>query len=296
MTHCELFQTDEIQVVVGDASRNGVGGQQYCGIWSLTSKHRQFNAFGNSFAGLIPGEIRGKSPILECVDSSTTVLSRTADESYPVDVRAEYQVKAPYYVEHNFTFRDKEDVRKEGCNFREVSWCSYMNCPDDSHLYFLSSGEWFRYISPKHGVGSNIAPSYISERDLEVFPHPPRFDSKGNVVKPFYFCWDRIKKRFDKPFYYGRLENMVLILIFDTPRWLRFFCSPSGGGASLLQSRTCPAWDFEWIIPNTEYEVGREYSLRMRMVYKKYISDEDVLIEYRKTQKDLQFESIKHSD
>ena len=54
MTHCELIQAGEIQAVVGDASRDGFAGQQYCGLWSLTSKHRVFNAFGNSYAGLIP--------------------------------------------------------------------------------------------------------------------------------------------------------------------------------------------------------------------------------------------------
>ena len=64
MNHCEMLQAGEIQAIVGDASRNGVGGQQYCGLWSLTSKHRIFNAFGNSYAGLIPGEIRGNSPTL----------------------------------------------------------------------------------------------------------------------------------------------------------------------------------------------------------------------------------------
>ena len=54
MPHCQLLQAGEIQAVVGDASRDGVGGTQYCGVWSLTSKHRQFNAFGNSYAGLLP--------------------------------------------------------------------------------------------------------------------------------------------------------------------------------------------------------------------------------------------------
>ena len=68
--HCALIQAGELQAVVGDASRNGVGGIQYCGVWSLTSVHRVFNAFGNSYAGLIPGEIRGKAPSLRGVDAS----------------------------------------------------------------------------------------------------------------------------------------------------------------------------------------------------------------------------------
>ena len=267
-----MFQTGEIQVIIGDASRDGAGGQQYCGVWSLTSKHRVFNAFGNSYAGLIPGELRGKEPELEVTGTNSAELAHPADERYPVEARALYVLKSPYIIEHTFTFTDHKDVRGQGCDFREVSWCCYMNSPEDSRIHFLSEGEWYRYISPQHGVGSNIAPGYIIDDQLERWP--PR---EGR--RPFH--WDRIKRRFDKPFYYGRLGNMALILIFGTPEWLRFFCSPSGGGGSLLPEKSCPAWDFEWVIPNEQYEVGREYELKMRLIYKQFISDADILAEYQ---------------
>ena len=288
--NCALLQAGDIQTIVGDASRNGVGGQQYCGLWSLTSKHRQFNAFGNSFAGLIPGEIRGKSPTLEVIDDRTTVLARAADESYPVDVRAEYTVNAPYYVDHTLTFVDEQDLRRDGCDFRETSWCCYMNCPDDPRLHFLSGGQWHRYISPSHGVASNIAPGYIPEHGIEDWPVKSDWRKQRLNDRPFH--WDRCDFRFDEPFYYGRLANMVMILVFDTPRWLRFFCSPSGGGTSLIPDQACPAWDFEWVIPQSDYEVGKEYSFRVRLIYKRFISDDDVLEEYRKVQAELGFKRI----
>lgn len=281
--HCQLIQTGEIQVVVGDASREGVGGTQYCGLWSLTSKHRPFNAFGNSYAGLLLGELRGKSPMLEGVDACTCALVREADERRPVDVRATYQVVAPYYVDHVLTFCDRKDVRGRGCGFREVSWCCYMNCPEDLRIHFLSGGEWVRYISPEHGVGSNIAPGYISEEKLETWP-----DVQGR--RPFH--WDRMDRRFDEPFYYGRVGDMVMILIFDIPHWLRFFCSPSGGGPSLLPGQTSPAWDFEWVIPESAYQVNREYRLRVRLVYKRFVSDEDVVQEVRTAQEALGFQKV----
>ena len=95
-----------------------------------------------------------------------------------------------------------------------------------------------------------------------------------------------------QPFYYGRLGKMVLLLVFDTPRRLRFYCSPNSGGGSpsLIPGRVCPAWDFEWVIPASEYEVGREYSFRLRLVYKKFVSDDDVLEECRRAQAELGFE------
>ncbi len=288
--HCTILQAGDLQTIVGDASRNGVGGQQYCGLWSLTSKHRQFNAFGNSYAGLIPGEIRGKLPALEAVDNNTCVLSRVADESHPADVRAEYRLKAPYYVDHTLTFVDKQDFRREGCDFREVSWCCYMNCPDDPCLHFLSGGQWHRYISPSHGVGSNIAPGYIPERALEDWPVKSNWQEERLDDRSFH--WDRYDRRFDEPFYFGRLGNMVMILVFDTPRWLRFFCSPTGGGLSLIHGQACPAWDFEWVIPASDYEVGKQYRFQVRLVYKQFVSEDDVLEEYRNAQAELGFERI----
>ena len=283
MMHCQLLQAGEIQAIVGDASRDGVGGKQYCGLWSLTSKHRQFNAFGNSYAGLLPGELRGKAPTLEIVDESAAALWRQADDRYPVEARATYQVVPPYYVDHTLSFRDQKDARRAGCDFREVSWCCYTNCPPDPRIHFRSGGEWLRYISPQHGKASNIAPAYVSEDELEIWPE---------VEKPRPFHWDRFERRFDQPFYYGRLGDMVLILIFDTPRWLRFFCSPSGGGASLLSGQTCPAWDFEWVIPDSAYQVGQDYGLRVRLVYKQFVSDEDVLEECARAREELNFEPV----
>jgi hypothetical protein len=280
-----MIQAGEITAIVGDASRDGIGGTQYCGLWSLTSKHWPFNAFGNTYAGLLPGEIRSKAPKLEIVNATTCALAKRATKQYPVDVRATYQVKAPYYVDHVLRFTDHESMLSSrmypGADFREVSWCCYMNCPADPRLHFLSGGKWYRYISPLHGVGSRITPGYISDGELEMFP--PQKDRQ-----PFHT--DRIRDRFDEPFYYGRVDKMVLILIFDQPRWIRFFCSPSGGGESLRLGDACPAWDFEYVIPAREYKVGRRYEVRMRLVYKKYESDDDVLREYHKAQKDLRFE------
>jgi len=288
MNHCALLQSGEIQAVIGDDSRNGLGGKQYCGVWSLTSKHRPFNAFGNSYAGLIPGEMRSKTPQIKSHTGSSCILERNADEKYPVSSRAGYSVSGPYYLDHVFSFTDSADVRQKDCPFREVSWCSYINCPADLCMHFLSDGEWYAYNSPSHGVEASLAPSYIMENDIETWPVQSDWRRKPLMDRPFY--WDWHKRRFDLPFYYGRLDNMVLVLVFDKPQWLRFFCSPSGGGASMLPGKTCPAWDFMWIIPESCYHPGREYSFRMRMIYKPFISNEDVMAEYENTVNELGFD------
>ena len=55
---------------------------------------------------------------------------------------------------------------------------------------------------------------------------------------------------------------------------------------------TSTAWDFEYVIPRQEYEVGKWYRLRVRMIFKEYAGDDDVLAEVRKAQHDLGFETV----
>jgi len=273
--HCAMIQAGDLQAIIGDTARDGIGGRQYCGVWSLTSKHRPFNAFGNSYAGLIPTDLRGRELALEQPDENTVVLTHSASPTYPCEARAVYRLTPPYYIDHELRIRDLHDLRLPGCGFREVAWCSYMNCPEDPQLRFLSDGQWMSYLSPRHGYGSQIAPGYVPDSDLEVFP--PR-EMRGNSPHPFH--WDRITPRFDRPYYYGRLGSMALMHLFGQPQWLRFFCSPTGGGVSLISGAACPAWDFEWIIPSADYEVGRDYTFRMRLVYKPFVSDDEVTSEY----------------
>ena len=48
----------------------------------------------------------------------------------------------------------------------------------------------------------------------------------------------------------------------------------------------------EWIIPEADYRVGTEYTLRMRMVYKRFVSDDDIIAEYDRAVKELGFETV----
>ena len=291
MQHCQLIQAGELQAIVGDASRNGIGGPQYAGVWSLTSIHRQFNIFGNSFAGLLPSEIRGNNPTLHLdpADPNTVTIRRAATEKYASNCEAKYTIKAPYYIDHALTIDDRKPIASYPApsDYREVCWCNYMNSPQDSHLHFLSDGKWFQYMSPKHGYGSNIAPSYIPDSQLEVLP--PQ-DETSPWRNPFHV--DRIRQRFDQPFYYGRIDDMVLLLIFDKPKLLRYYLSPSGGGPSLLPGKSCPAWDFEWVIPKEIYQPLRPHTFRVRMAYKKFVSNEDILDEVKRAQDELGFEKV----
>lgn len=272
--HCALLQSEELQVIVGDCSRNGSGGPQYTGLWSLTHKTRVFNAFGNSYAGLLPGELRGRAGVvLEPGDDRTATLHKPATDQDPTAARATYRLVGPNSLEHTLMIKDGRS-RLSSLGYREVSWCSYMNSPDDVTLHFLSGGKMVSYISPEHGVGSRIGPAFVEALE----PVPPQDEKRS----PFHVNWAPLK--FDAPFYYGRLGHMMLLYVFDKPDDLRFFCSPSGGGSSLIPGQSCPAWDFLWIVPQAKYAVDKELWFRVWMVYKPYVSDEDVLAEVKKAQ------------
>jgi hypothetical protein len=66
---------------------------------------------------------------------------------------------------------------------------------------------------------------------------------------------------------------MVLAYMFHPVKGIRFSQSPNGGGEDN------PAWDFQLIIP--DFEVGCEYSLHVRMMYKEYEGANDVLRAYQ---------------
>jgi len=281
-----MIQAGDLQAIVGDAARDGVGGRQYCGLWSLTSRHRVFNAFGNSYAGLIPSDLRGRVVSVAQPDETAVTLEHAATDAHPCEARATYRLVPPHYIDHELRIRDVRDARPAGCSFREVAWCSYLNCPEDPRLHFRSGGQWTAYQSPRHGEGSNVAPGYVPEAELEVFP--PR-EQRPGYLHPFH--WDRAAVRFDRPFYYGRLGGMILMHLFDRPRELRFFCSPSGGGGGMRAGEICPAWDFEWILPDGAYEVGREFVFRMRLVYKRFEGEDEVSAEYDRAVMDLGFAS-----
>jgi hypothetical protein len=275
-----MIQSEELQAVVGDCARQGMGGPQYCGLWSLTSKHRQFNCFGNTFAGLLPGELRGRGNTrLRLEDDRAASLYKPATDQDPTEATAMYRFISPQCLEHTLVIRDTRS-RVSALGYREVSWCSYTNCPEDPTLHFLANGQMTAYISPEHGVGSRLAPSYIPEAQLEKLP--PQDEKR----QPFHVNWAPL--RFDRPFYYGRLGHMVLLYVFDTPEDLRFFCSPTGGGNSLVPGQSCPAWDFLWIIPADKYQVDKESVFRLRLIYKPFVSDDDVLAEATKASAEMQ--------
>ena len=282
--HCYMLQTGDIQMIVGDDSRNGSGGQQYSGLWSLTHRVHSFNAFGNSFAGLLASDLRGVGCRIQRDGEHGAMLISDATDERPTDAVARYAVAGPDAIDFSLSVTDHGDRLNylSATPFREVAACCYMNSLSDARLRFRMDDGWWPYMSPQHGVGSHLAPSYLSANELEV---PPAGEKAG-------FHWDRISRRFDQPFYFGRIDRMYMLLVFDQPKYIRYFLSPTGGGSSLAPGQTCPAWDYEWIIPECDYQTGRQYDFRLRMIFSPYVSDACIFERALETQASLGFEKV----
>lgn len=152
-------------------------------------------------------------------------------------------------------------------------WASYIDTPKDKNIYFKgfekseTTAHWIKAISQRHGIKS----THKGENDEHDLYFAPNFN-----IKLFNSFSDY---RYESPFYYGRFHNMVLAYLFDSLEVIRFAQSPTGGG------RTQPAWDFQFIIPDLKYE--HEYSFRARIIYKPFISEQDIEEEYESWKKDL---------
>lgn len=282
--HCQFLRAGEIEAIIGDGS----GHRTRPGIWAMSSIHHRFSIFKNMSSGMLSGEFRSRgNTFLEYVDDSTCMLTREPTEDYPVKARMLFRARSPYYLDTELTIRDAVDriaaLPQEGSE-RQVAINCYVNSPEDIRIHFLSAGQWERFIPAVHaGAGSSIAPAYLKDSELEVWPE---------TDDPRFHWYNRYEKRFDEPFYYGRFGKMVLILVFDNPEWLRFYLSPSGGGESMIPGQQSPAWDYEWLIPRNEYQVDRDYTFKTCLIYKEFISDEDVIREVRKVQRDLGYETV----
>jgi hypothetical protein len=85
--------------------------------------------------------------------------------------------------------------------------------------------------------------------------------------------------RFDLPFFYGRFEDHVWIVMFDRTEGIRLSHSPSGGGFDAERQTTRPAWDFQLIVPNPQ--VRAEYGFRARTLFRPHCDREEILALYR---------------
>lgn len=106
---------------------------------------------------------------------------------------------------------------------------------------------WIRGMTPFHGTFATHRPV----GDSREFSHSPDFA----LELPFGFS----KYRYAEPCYFGVCRGMAFVQLFRPNDQVWFSQSPSGGGTD------CPAWDFQWHIPDPQ--VGKTYRMQLRAAY-----------------------------
>jgi hypothetical protein len=276
---------DQTTIAVGDLEvvfvDNGAFGKHragYSGIASLTHKKEPGTIFVPAYAGfnlehVFGGEMvmkfepRQHPMTLEKVSDRTILLRQAPTPVSAVESTTRFTVTAPHYIDIEFEcIPHKLDFFKYG--YMGLFWASYIHEPEDKSINFLGRDEsgtelrWIAAFSKAHGDKSTHR--HIKDRMNLAFPP----DSQPLLVS------DYSDYRYAEPFYYGRFRDMVFAYMWDRFAGIRFAQSPTGGGAKN------PAWDFQFIVP--EPKAGERYGFRSRLVYKPFVSGDDVLGEYKK--------------
>lgn len=262
----EVVNVGDLAVLFGDSTGHGAGRTGYCGIWALTSAHDPHNAFVSSYAGAIFNSHRGAEVALRRLASDSVEFRLDQNPSAP---RVVYVVRPPHYIDAEIFVTPQSRVEP----YLMQSGASYINSPEDGDIHFRHAGKWVRGHSPKHGVDATYAPATLADTEDDL-----RHLSADDRAKNFVYGYS--PQRFAEPFYFGRIRGMALAFLFDQASDIRFTISPSGGGGSILPGKSCPAWDWLWLIPRPA--PGRTCRLKIRMVYKPFTTPDDLYEEYRR--------------
>ena len=266
---------------VDNTAINPAHKEGYNGLGQLYHAEEDSGIFVPAFAGFNFEHIFGGDSLEQLFEPRRypmTLYRKTGDEVLlyqeetplsGVESLTSFKLVAPHYIDVTFQcILHKSEFFRHG--YAGLFWASYIRNPDDKKIYFkgvsendpVGSTSWIPAWSPEHGVKS----THRSVKDDHDFFFSENFNaSLANHFSAF---------RFTEPYFFGRYKNMVLAFLFKSGEVIRFSQSPDGGGD------LNPAWDFQYIIPSPV--VGRRYSFKVRMVYKPFISPEDIAVEFKK--------------
>jgi hypothetical protein len=276
----------ELTAVVGDNSAQGEHRAGYNGVWSLRHRAHSRSLFVPALAGLnlehlVTGasmadnaaffEPRQAPMTFRAVSDTEAELHQPPTPKTAVESWTRFRVVAPDYLDMEFRCVPRQDVFDRG--YLSLFWASYIHAPADKSLYFSGGLDnqkelWTQFCTPWHNDQSTV------RHRRDSFEMTFADDGRPTLYK------NLSKFRFDQPFFYGRFDELVWLVMFDHEEQIRLTHSPSGGGASAEFQTTNPAWDFQFVIQKPE--AGREYGFRMRTMLRPRVSRSEILAEVRR--------------
>lgn len=181
-----------------------------------------------------------------------------------------YRVTPPHYVDVAIEARSG----REEWRFREAAlfFATIVRAPvytgvtlrgRDTGVDVRGGNPWHYFNGFASLPGRTVHPARVAQPELR----------RADDAPPAYF-YDDSSLRFEEPFFFGRIEQMVFALLFppDERENVRFVINP------LAPAFGGPAWDFFWVLRDPSPE--RVFRLPLRVMWKPFVSDADVLREY----------------
>jgi hypothetical protein len=280
------FHVGDLTAVIGDNEAHGEHRAGYNGIWSLHHVAGGRSPFVPAYAALnhehifdgehfIPETVffepRHSPMTFRKLGEDEAELHQPPTHTFHVESWTRFKLVPPHYIDMTFRFVARQRIYNFG--YIGLFWATYIDAPEDKSLYFLGGPEgqedlWTQLCTQVHNDKSTVR-----HRDdhLELTFRPGYREALYRHISPL---------RFRVPFFYGLVDNYLWMVMFDRTEGIRFTHSPSGGGTNMQRRATCPAWDFQFIVPN--YQVQKEYGFQARALLRPRCSREEVLQEYRK--------------
>lgn len=212
---------------------------------------------------------------------SVTLVRKSEDDPWAIASTMRYTVIAPHYVDLDFRCQTHDPQRFGPSKYAILFFANYMNDVADVPLHFrgLSGPEsqerWISADGPDSHRDWNSGGSYrnVQANDLQ---YGQDHNFKLNV-------WSYDYPRYTLPFYYGlSARGMVYMLMFNKAFGPEDEIRFSIFKFKLLQKndpKPRPAWDFQYVIHKVERT--KEYGFKARVLWKKFVSPEDCLAEYK---------------
>jgi len=162
-----------------------------------------------------------------------------------------------------------------------MMWASYLELARDRSIHFYGTDGknkgWMALGQESCGA--------FEQGAISCYGVPPLpWECNANAAN----LGQHFSKKFLSPFYYGLVDGdgdpataddtMVFIMMFDQRQPIRFAMWNFFPGADGKADPHRPAWDWQFIVRNPR--VGKTYGYKARLVYKRFVSPQDVRHEY----------------
>lgn len=287
-SHVKITEGD-LEVVIADNAEYEGHRAWYNGVAYLSHRAKPGNHFwkrvaGMNFEHIWDGEKwwepadklfepRSSEMVLHQLSETSVQLHMPPSNLHKLESWTTYTVNAPHYIDMDFFCIPRQETFDRG--YIGLFWASYINNTDEDEktIYYIGSHkdsrkrQWISWKTAAHSTNGTVR---YQEDIRDISFNPEHRTMLYNTFADSAYAY---------PFYYGVRDGMVHIIMFNSsPGAIRFSHSPTSGAP--VRPGTNPAWDWQYIVH--DYKVGSSYGYKARLVYKPWVSRQDVIDEYEK--------------